>query len=688
MRGSSPCSFPFSFRRAVLAVLLAATAPAPVLAGPPPSVLPPAAESALDDLLARLGLARDDLRFPRDLAPTDLRLAAVDRVLDDPLALAVLAAPWREMARDAGRIGDAGALAFLASGQGLDLLGVPARDRYDLGPEEEALDQLLSVKEERDQVLAVAPGLPEPWANALATLSVDLARARALLADALEPLDPAARRRLLAVLPGLWFEGTSEDTGPGGREAGGGLPGTPPAAGVPAGDPREALLAGAGLDRAALARSAGTLLLAVDTFLRLRPAAGPGGPFREDVPGVEGPAIGPIPLAAGNLYIGGPGRNRWRCGDAAVIVDLGGDDTWELPAPPPALEGGATLRVLLDLAGNDTWRGSDWGSLGGGVLGLSLVRDLGGNDRYDATVFSLGAAWFGVGALLDDGGDDVYSAACLSEGAAGFGLGILADAGGNDVYLLGREGQGFGTTLGAGILADLSGHDTYRVGTRWTHRPLLPERLQGLGQGMGLGHRYHRVAGGVGVLWDAAGNDRYEAGVYGQGAGYWYALGMLVDGGGHDAWTLVQYGQGAGVHLAAGALVDLAGDDVRTAIHGPAQGAAHDLAVGLLVDLAGDDVEFCGGIGQGQGHANGVALHLDAAGNDVYAARAVRDVGGTATPARETGSLGFFLDLGGTDVYPGPPLRNDAAWARGTWGGGLDREAPSANRGKKKEDAR
>ena len=668
-----------SLRRAALVGLLAAAVLVPNLAATPPSVIPPAGDAALDELLARLGLARDDLRFPKDLAPSDLRLPAVDRVLDDPLALPLLAAPWREMARDAGRIGDAGALAFPASSQGLDLLGVSARDRYDLGPEEEALDQLLSVKEERDQVLAVAPEMPEPWANALATLSIDLARARALLADALEPLDPATRRQVLAVLPGLWFEGTSEDTGPGGREAGSGLPGTPPAVGAEPGDPREALLAGGRLDRVALARSAGTLLLAVDTFLRLRPAAGIGGPFREDVPGVDGPAIGPIPLAAGNLYIGGPGPNRWRCGDAAVIVDLGGNDTWELPPPPPALDGGATLRVLLDLGGDDTWRANGWGSLGGGVLGLSLLRDLGGNDRYEGAVLSLGAAWFGVGALLDDGGDDVYSAAALSEGAAGFGLGILADAGGNDAYLLGREGQGFGTTLGAGILADLSGHDTYRVGTRWTHRPLLPERLQGLGQGMGLGHRYHQVAGGVGVLWDAAGNDRYEAGVYGQGAGYWYSLGMLIDGGGHDAYTLVQYGQGAGIHLAAGALVDVAGDDVRTATYGPAQGAAHDLAAGLLVDLAGDDVEFCGGIGQGQGHANGVAIHLDVAGDDVYAARAVRDVGGTATPARETGSFGFFLDLGGMDVYPGPPLRNDATWTRGTWGGGLDREAPPAD---------
>ncbi len=675
------------FRRPLPCALLAALLLVPALAAPPAPALPPAGEAALDDLLARLGLSREDLRFPKDLAPSDLRLAAVDRVLDDPLALAKITTPWREMARDAGRIGNAGALAFLAAGQGLDLLGVPARDRYDLGPREEALDQLLSVKEEREQVLAAAPGIPEPWANALATLSIDLARARSFLADALEPLDPAARRRLVAVLPALWFEGTGEDTGPGGREAGKRLPGTPPPADAEPGDPRSALLLGARLDRKALARSAGTLLLAVDTFLRLRPAAGIGGPFREDVPGVDGAAIGPIPLAAGNLYIGGPGPNRWRCADAAVIVDLGGNDTWELPAPLPALDGGATVRVLLDLGGDDTWRGRGWGSLGGGILGLSLLRDLAGDDRYEGTVFSQGAAWFGVGALLDDGGDDVYSAAALSQGAAGFGLGILADAGGNDAYLLGREGQGFGTTLGAGILADLSGHDTYRAGTRWPHRPLLPERLQGLGQGMGLGHRYHRVAGGVGVLWDARGNDRYEAGVYGQGAGYWYGLGLLVDGGGHDVSSLVQYGQGAGIHLAAGALVDEGGDDVRTATYGPAQGAAHDLAVGLLLDLAGNDVEFCGGIGQGQGHANGVALHLDAAGDDVYAARAARDVGGTATAARETGSFGLFLDLGGRDVYPGPPARNDAAWSRGTWGGGLDRESPGTP-GKKKEEQR
>ena len=71
-------------------------------------VWPEAADQALDLLLARLGMSRSDLAFPRDLAATELRLAAVDQALAGPLETLELTRPWVSLVSHAPELPDVG----------------------------------------------------------------------------------------------------------------------------------------------------------------------------------------------------------------------------------------------------------------------------------------------------------------------------------------------------------------------------------------------------------------------------------------------------------------------------------------------------------------------------------------------------------------------------------------------------
>ena len=53
------------------------------------------------------------------------------------------------------------------------------------------------------------------------------------------------------------------------------------------------------------------------------------------------------------------------------------------------------------------------------------------------------------------------------------------------------------------------------------------------------------MSGGIGVLRDREGSDRYTAGVFAQGTGYWGGMGLLLDGAGDDRYDARWYVQGA-----------------------------------------------------------------------------------------------------------------------------------------------
>lgn len=357
---------------------------------------------------------------------------------------------------------------------------------------------------------------------------------------------------------------------------------------------------------------------------------------------------------------------------AFLVVDLGGDERYSGPigASGPTHPVGAGL----DLGGNDAYDATD-AALGAGVTGVGVLLDAAGNDSYRAHTLGEGAGHFGLGALLDITGDDRYELRYSGQGAGFFGIGLLFDLAGADRYTIWSDGQGFGGVAGVGVLADRVGNDEYLAvpDPAVTGRPsyhtegkIAVSDAQGCAMGRrGDGADGHSWPGGLGALLDAEGDDRYTAGNWGQGCGYWFGTGLLWDGAGNDEYRANGWASASGAHFCIGAVIDEAGDDLHAVAQnwGPAFG--HDFTVAMLLDGAGNDRYECGGEGVGHSINRSVALCLEGGGDDRYAFTSegkhpglanfdprFLDRSGTSVYWTEPTSVGLFIDVGGTDLYP------------------------------------
>jgi hypothetical protein len=140
----------------------------------------------------------------------------------------------------------------------------------------------------------------------------------------------------------------------------------------------------------------------------------------------------------GRIVFAGSVENRHEITDQAVIVDLGGNDTYVLggDAEPPVL--------IIDFSGDDTYRAERDLGFACGRLGASVLVDVEGNDTYETAGYALGFGLFGVGILADYAGDDTYtSEGGFVQGASAFGVGLLVEGGGRDTYKAHVYAQGF-----------------------------------------------------------------------------------------------------------------------------------------------------------------------------------------------------------------------------------------------------
>lgn len=379
----------------------------------------------------------------------------------------------------------------------------------------------------------------------------------------------------------------------------------------------------------------------------------------------------------GKIICGGIGNNVYT-NEAFLIIDTGGDDIYENSAGGANGLLGRPISIVIDLAGNDQYVSRRSFSQGSGVFGIGILVDAGGEDVFVAKNLSQGSGFFGCGLLMLGPGRQQFEADTFCQGAGEFGVGILWQRGGDTSYKAADMAQGFGGVQGCGLLLDGSGDDSYFAGGKFACA-WLPGRFFSLSQGFGYGMRPF-AGGGVGILCDLKGNDRYIADVYGQGASYWYSTGLLLDQEGDDVYRAYQYCQGAGVHLSSGALIDWGGNDQYSAEH-ICQGAAHDYSVGMLLDHAGNDIYDGVTTAQGAAINNSFALLLDRAGDDVYTGRdpLQSQATGHNGDKREYGSIALMLDLGGKDKYSQGQV-NNAMWLKPLYGAGLDGEAASTRR--------
>ena len=449
----------------------------------------------------------------------------------------------------------------------------------------------------------------------------------------------------------------------------------------------------------------------------------------------------PSPL--GRIIVGGLGNTTYdptapnTSGDIALLVDLGGDDNYRVLAGANASLANS-IAINIDLGGADTYAypvvadpadtgflASDrWGRYtptlplnqedgpvslsnvarqGAGRFGVGILYDLGtGTDHYESLRLSQGFGLFGVGVLVDQGGTDTYVLEAAGQGAALWGVGLLLDRDGDDDYRAWHMSQGASGSYGKGLLLDLAGDDDYRaVPGESNQAEVLYFNLydrarsnlslaQGtaFGRGQNLGAANDRLAGGVGVLRDAAGNDTYTAAILAQGAASYWAMGLLLDEDGADTYDGRRYVQGAGLTGSIGVLLEGAGDDHYGTVldrTGLGQAVGDTLAVGILADLAGDDVYQTATNALGIGLKNGVGFFADLDGNDTYTVTALQSLGFAATalegtpandPRRAQRTVGLFIDAAGVDSYGPAGVAPTSAGDDASWTGQGDITVP------------
>lgn len=381
-----------------------------------------------------------------------------------------------------------------------------------------------------------------------------------------------------------------------------------------------------------------------------------------------------------------------------LIIDTGGNDQYlgGLPTSVP-------IQVLIDTDGNDCYS-----SGGGALLGYSVLWDAAGDDQYGTCAshdrplqLTQAAALFGAALLIDEQGNDTYKASSHAQAWALAGSALLIDRQGHDTYWALGSAQGSAHARGTALLVDSNGNDHYILAATPVIHPAtqLPDRNVSIGQGAGIGLRAEftdgrSLPGGFGALIDLAGDDRYQAQVFAQGAGYYYGIGALIDGAGNDDYQAAWYAMGASAHNAAGIMIDRGADNDRyTATQSTAIAAAHDRSIAWFIDEGGDDEYLLDRLSLGAAHDNGIAIFADLAGADHYLITSNQCLAfGVARLSMPNGlraslpNIGLFFDLSGQDDYPKQCVdpANDHFWQSETsnhpaqFARGLDGEHASA----------
>ncbi len=431
-------------------------------------------------------------------------------------------------------------------------------------------------------------------------------------------------------------------------------------------------------------------------------------------PGVVGKLIHTQRTQYGDIVIGGDGPNRYDNVDAAVIIDLGGNDEYIDDGKPENLTK-YPVRIIIDFAGDDVYVAKGVGGPGAGILGISILIDRQGNDRYcqglskyfqprqhsrkdllqpdpegDKTNlvpfvslygnpdkpkgpgvilnagFAFGAGFLGVGILIDEAGDDLYLGQKFCFGSGMWtGIGVHQDLAGNDVYAAGNSALGAGINNAFGILDDRGGNDHYQC---------LGLHESGYSVGRKWDSGYDGAGIGYGSSWRAEARsdkpaDRWFA-TFGGG------LGLLHDGDGNDQYIAGSFAIGAGYAGGVGMVVDDKGDDTYFVKRGPkgdnhngwsgnhALGNGCHRGFGYVLDRAGNDRYSASSLGGGCAWDIGLGYLLDLGGNDEYTDLHGRNVrGGSGNGMAK--SFAVLLNLGGADVYRRSSLGSAHALAPG-----------------------
>ncbi len=276
--------------------------------------------------------------------------------------------------------------------------------------------------------------------------------------------------------------------------------------------------------------------------------------------------------------------------------------------------------------------GAQFRELPAAIFGVQVVFACGRGNTFLSTGEGGGAAHSGVSLIHCGRGGNRFDGRSFCQGAADAGVAIVAVRGSGNVFLCDERAQGYGGPGGFGAIVGLKGGDSFEARVDPIGRPAQdhdPESSISLAQGVGAGFRSPErpeddLPGGIGLVVEGGGKNRFKCGIFGQGAGYLFGVGAVVVNGPNNIFHGDWYCQGAAAHMAAGCLLDRGGaGEFRLELnHG--QGAGNDRSIGLL-HTAGRGSRFLGGSRGPRGtqrcgasHTHGIGICIADEGTNIY----------------------------------------------------------------------
>jgi len=300
----------------------------------------------------------------------------------------------------------------------------------------------------------------------------------------------------------------------------------------------------------------------------------------------SGSKIKSTTLLAGGIKvaIGGTGDDVHAQRDVHLCVDFGGANRYTGRYGA----GIGYTGLLLDF-GNGTRADAGDATLGAGILGVGIARFDGAQNVLRAGSVSLGCGLAGVGILKFERATSIEGRALtLGTGLAGMGLVVAGKE--SDRLRCAYRGLGVGLPLGIGWVVNPGGDDAYFGTSSQSLKGASGKvRSDAIGFASGISRVGSPFAGGIGLLTDLAGDDKYESGDRSISYAEFGGATSIFDESGDDNY---QAGESAIVTAneeASAYLHDLGGSDLYLAPSGNSIVSAGESSNAILFDRAGDD---------------------------------------------------------------------------------------------------
>ena len=346
-----------------------------------------------------------------------------------------------------------------------------------------------------------------------------------------------------------------------------------------------------------------------------------------------------------NVEVTGVGDDLHETKNSNLCIDLGGRNRY-------AGRYGAGIGyagVLIDF-GNETTTSFIDASGGVGILGIGVAIFEGSRPDLYAKNIAFGAGLAGVGVIQVQQAFRMESRS-LGQGFGMCGIGLAIGSKGTDSMKLGYLGQGAGVMGGVGWVFNPAGNDRYRAGG------LIPDGISQKGYLSRAQGFSGIMPGGIGLITDNAGDDLYEAGSEAQACSTGFGIGSIYDLAGEDAYFAQRQAQAFASSEGSALLIDLAGDDVYMVRESECHSYAVDRSFALVLDRSGNDVVAAHDSQPATAQEGAVAMYLDAEGSDSFSGPV-----GVGIQVNGRFGIGLFADFGGDNHIALGPIPGTATF--------------------------